>query len=300
MDLTPLLFALPAAAVLLALGWRPWLGGDAPWSGPIATAVAVPVCYGAAWYGWNEAWPSLWPAENTTGKAWVLPGLVVASLGWLAPTRLAVQVFLAWVAAEVVVGAGHALSLAQVEGDLLPVELAMKVALVALAVSLAAAGREVLVNEPDGPVDHSGPEKHAVDRVFERPVVHAQDPPAGDPLGDSALPGTHEDLVQALEGVPVGSDVASAHIGPATSQGSDHGDPASERPVGQYLGEGSDKGPISAVDDQQFDVVLGERRQRFRHRRRRARLDSGYLGEAFQVAKQPRRHGVTAPSAEIT
>jgi hypothetical protein len=108
----------------------------------------VPLTFAVAWYGWNDAWPAPWPAENTTGKNWILPGLLVGSLGWVAPRCLPVQVFLAWVAAEVVVGAGHALSMAQVEGDVLPIELGMKVGLVAVAVSLAAAARRPGVEPP--------------------------------------------------------------------------------------------------------------------------------------------------------
>ena len=140
MDFMELRVALPIAAVLMTLGWRPWRG-EAPRTGPLLIALAVPAAYAVAWHGLYDGWPELLPAERTTAKGWILPGLLVAAIAGASPNSLPLQVFVAWVAAEVVVGAGHALALEQVEGDLLPLELGMKAALVAGAVSLAAAAR---------------------------------------------------------------------------------------------------------------------------------------------------------------
>ena len=139
MQLASFLYALGTAAALVALAWRPWRGGAAPRTGPLLTAFAVPLAFIAAWYGWNEAWPALLPEEQSSAKLWVLPGLLLGALGSLGPRCLPLQVFLAWVAAEVIVGAGHALALSRVEGELLPLVLAMKAGLVLTAVSLAAA-----------------------------------------------------------------------------------------------------------------------------------------------------------------
>lgn len=141
MEFTELRAALPVVGVLMVLGWQPWRTGDGPETGPLLTALAVPAAFVAMWHGLYEAWPEVLPPEQSTAKGWVLPGLVVATVAGIWPKVLWLQVFLAWLAAELVVGAGHALLLSQVEGDLLPLELGMKAGLVIGAVSLGAAAR---------------------------------------------------------------------------------------------------------------------------------------------------------------
>lgn len=138
MELTALYLSFPVAAVAVALGWRPWRGETAPRTGPPASALGVVLCLVAGWYGHHDAWPSLLPGEVEPAKAWLLPALVAAGLGCLAPRRLAWQVLTAWAAAELVVGAGLDRVLDRIETHRDWLELGLKAAVAVYAVNLAA------------------------------------------------------------------------------------------------------------------------------------------------------------------
>ena len=141
MEFDALYYALPVAAVLLAVGWRPWRGEEAPWSGPILVGLAVPACYIAGWYGWKDAWPTLTPETAATAKEWLLPAVSLAAIGLVAPRFLVLQAWLAWAAADLVVGSGLYRVFAQVEEHRAWIVLAYQGGLALYALNLAALAR---------------------------------------------------------------------------------------------------------------------------------------------------------------
>lgn len=152
MDPAPLLWALGVAAVFCAAGLRPWKAGEAPpRGGTFLLAAAIPACFAVAWRSYTSEWPAPLPEELISGKHWILPGVLLATLAGLAPqrSRVVVRLLLAFLCARVVVGSGHALALQAVEGGTFFPELAMECALVLYAFSAAhLADRE----GPEGPL----------------------------------------------------------------------------------------------------------------------------------------------------
>lgn len=98
----PILWALPVAALCLALGWQPWRGGAEPASGPWGSALALALAGLAGWWGGHGGLPPFPPREAQHWALWGGLGAVLLA-GLPAQRPLAVAAGLAGAAVLAVV-----------------------------------------------------------------------------------------------------------------------------------------------------------------------------------------------------